>query len=189
MTNIKKIWQGWLAFSFVLIHFTFIILYAFPQQFVSERTKSVAAVYVDPLFVQKWSMFAPCPVLDMKVKLKIHHEKGESDWFYPGEEYRKKHSFWRGSWHGDYVITEINMLHWVYADLAEFEQDPENISYTDKKKFQTSKGGLMLQRFIKGISLSFFDALPIEAYAICEFNNVKTDELIELELPVYKYPQ
>ncbi|MBK6527358.1 MAG: hypothetical protein IPG07_18465, partial [Crocinitomicaceae bacterium] len=80
MTKSNKILLGWLAFIFVVVHSTAIFIYAFPEQYISPGLKNTASVYVHPVFEQTWSLFAPAPLNDTKLRVKYYFEDDSTDW-------------------------------------------------------------------------------------------------------------
>ena len=73
--NKKKIKYGWLAFLFVIIHFVFILISIFPKSFTTPNLHFISNQYVQPFFVQRWAMFAPCPTFENRIKLKFYFQK------------------------------------------------------------------------------------------------------------------
>lgn len=116
-TSKYKIWGGWLAFTFVLLHFGFIIVYALPDQFSNPKLKTFTTPYVEPVFSQTWGMFAPCPTINSSVELKYYFKDDSTDWIDPNAGARAGHAMWRGSHHGELMLAESNLMYWIELDL------------------------------------------------------------------------
>lgn len=180
----KKNTWGWIAFGFVVFHVVCISIYAAPEKYISPKNKQWVSYYSFPFFEQRWSMFAPCPVIDGKIKVKLYSDTDSTDWFYPGDDFRSKHKIFRGSWHSDLVIFETNLLWWVHYN---FEEAGGNLSNPNVEALDEAMkegiGALMMRRFVGGLGRQVFGELPAKANVICEFNNVLENREYQ-----YKYP-
>ena len=188
MSKRNKRIAGWIAFLFVCFHVSALFIFASPQNFGLNKGKKVVAPYVVPLFEQTWSMFAPCPLVTGKLKVKIEYQDKTIDWFYPVNNSRKWHSYLRASHHGDLVILEANLISWLLVDMNEF-----NLSLNDTipayltEEFKHAHCYFLIRRYIYGLSKKMEDHEPVRAYVKAEMRNVKTNESGTLELPVYQW--
>src|SRR5699024_4330508 len=80
----KKILEVWfyILLTFVVLHSTITIVYNFPITPFAEKFNKVIHTYMDPLFTQTWTLFAPNPVsTNMKVEVKLSHGNNqETGW-------------------------------------------------------------------------------------------------------------
>lgn len=177
MKQKNKTIAAWIAFLFVVLHLTFISLYAAPPAYVSAPVKAVVTPYVSPLFEQSWSMFAPCPVVSGHLKVKITYATKEMDWFYPTKEPREWHSYLRGSHHSELVLLEANMIYWVNCDVQDLQLNlSEPIPDYLIDSFKHGYSYWMMNRYLYGLALKISDEKPLKAEVIAELNNVKTGE-------------
>ncbi|MBD3637107.1 MAG: hypothetical protein HUJ25_07140 [Crocinitomicaceae bacterium] len=188
MSEKNKIIAGWVAFLFVVFHLSAIFIFAAPYQFGWQPAKRFVNPYVTPLFQQDWSMFAPCPYVEGKLRVKIIYEDETTDWFYPNDNAKKWHRYLRFSHHGDLVILETNLMHFVYMDMVELgieigEPIPEHLIsiYKDTRSWN------LIRKYVYGVSKNRSEREPIQIKVIAELHNVITDKSGELELPTFKW--
>ncbi|EIM08415.1 hypothetical protein A1A1_00823 [Planococcus antarcticus DSM 14505] len=79
--NLLKIWF-YLLLSFVIFHSSVTIMYNFPSTPLKERFESEINSYIEPLFTQTWTLFAPNPVsTNVGVEVKMtHNNNTETQW-------------------------------------------------------------------------------------------------------------
>ena len=188
MKEKNKIIVGWLAFLFVVFHLSALFIFASPPQFGLQKGKKAVSPYVVPLFEQTWTMFAPCPVVTGKMKMKITYDSGDTEWFYPAENSRHWHQYLRGSHHGDLVILESNLLHWLKVDLEDFNlaYEGECPAYLEEA-FKHGHSYFLISRYAYGWALKTKDEVPVSAEVIAELENVKTGETGDFRLPIYTW--
>ncbi len=189
MNEKNKIRIGFAAFFFVILHTLLICIYAAPEGVVPVRLKTISSAYVYPIFDQRWSMFAPCPLFDHGIELKYVFEDGDSTkWIKPNESASKYHRYLRGSHHGELILAEYNLLFWVTKDI-----DSLGLAYDqkvpDEKRTQFFGGYsyLMAKRYAYGNAHYLYGKEPVYALMKCHFFNVKTEEGGYLILPEFKW--
>ena len=189
MTPKKKIRYGWIGFGFVFLHCAAIITYAMPNGILPVKMVEASSYYVDPIFPQKWSMFAPCPLLSHHVEVKYTYENGDTtDWISPSADAIDKHMWIRGSHHGDLAVAEYNTLYWVNARIVELDLQDETTVPKDKvSDFKCGLGYFLARNYAYGNSVYLFDKEPISAYMKCDFLNVKTGKARSLILPEFTW--
>jgi hypothetical protein len=179
---------GFLGFVFVVFHSTFLIIFAAPSNLMPKAAQEFVTPYVSPVFDQKWAMFAPCPLIESSMKMKIYYEDDSLDWFYPAKDAFKWHSYFRVTHHGELVLTESNMLHWVYADAVDFElKYGEPFPNELRESFFKGYSYNIVKRYVRGLSLKIKGEIPTSAEVICEFYNVKEETGGDIYLPEFKF--
>lgn len=190
MTELKqKIWIGWLAFLFIVIHFVFILAYALPPEFSNSSLKSFATPYVEPVFTQHWSMFAPCPITNASVEIKFYFDGNDStDWVSPTEDARNIHGWLKGTHHGELVLAESNLMYWLGLDLDRMGieiGDPFPLYRTSE--FQQGYSYFKIKDYIEGNALYLYDKEVVHAKIRCDLEDVVTGERGVLELPEFYF--
>lgn len=188
MTKSNKILLGWLAFVFVTGHSLAICIYAFPEGYISPRIKNLASIYVHPVFEQTWSLFAPCPIHDTKLRVKYYFEDDSTDWIEPMASAYENHAIYRFSHHGELAVGESNLLFFIASDLAwkgislyePFPVDSSTVFTYTTSYWQTKS-------FIHASADYLFDKTPVRALAECTFRNVKTGESGTMVLPEFSW--
>ncbi|MCB9223121.1 MAG: hypothetical protein H6582_03005 [Crocinitomicaceae bacterium] len=105
---------GWFGLFFVVFHTAMIVFYAAPEGYLPKKLVHLSSLYSEPIFEQKWSMFAPCPIWGHHIEIKYEFEDGDTtDWISPTEDAVSKHMIYRGTYHGDLAVAEYNTLHWL----------------------------------------------------------------------------
>jgi len=184
----NKILLGWLAFIFVAGHCLAIFIYAFPENLIPVSFKRVSSHYVSPVFEQTWSLFAPAPIHDDKLRVKYYFGKDSIDWFEPMAEIHQQHALYRCSYHGDLALGESNLLYYtgndlVWMGLSMYEPIPEDSAAA----FRNTSSYWMMQHFLYGMSDYLFEKYPDSAWAECTFTNVKTGESGQVVLPFFQW--
>ncbi len=171
--NKKKIKYGWLAFLFVIIHFVFILISIFPKSFTTPNLHFISNQYVQPFFVQRWAMFAPCPTFENRIKLKFYFQNDSSNWIDPSEELLNIHQKFRLTHHGNLAVGQYNMLFWLKCDL-----DTLPIPINQTVDFQTypvlkkKRGPYLLKNYVNGLAKTKFNKKPISTSIQIDYNHV-----------------
>jgi hypothetical protein len=175
----------------VILHLLLICIYAAPDGIFPKSLKSASAAYVYPIFDQKWSMFAPCPLLDHEVSLQYVFEDGsETEWLSPTEDAEKMHRFLRGSHHGELMLAEYNLLYWVNLDIENLNLEYNQAVPEDRvEEFRGGYSYRMAKNYAYGNAIYLFDKEPVRAQMKCSFKNVKTFEEGYLILPYFKWSE
>lgn len=188
MNSKNKIRLGWLAFVFVVFHCSFLFIYAAPEKLMPKAAKNFVAPYVSPVFAQEWSMFAPCPLIESSLKMKIYYKDDSLDWFSPAAEALAIHSYARVTHHGELALIESNILHWIYRDVVEFGlKYDEPIPETVRGIFHEGYSYNIVKRYIYANSMKINGVRPVSAHVVCDFYNVKDRVGGEIALPVFKW--
>jgi len=186
--KINKIYLGWLAFAFVVTHFTMIFIYAFPTEYIPERLKNVASVYVYPVFEQSWSLFAPCPIIDSHLRVKYYFDSDSTGWINPIAHAEAVHSKLRFTHHGELVLGESNLLFWVAGDLNGMGIPlHEPFPVDSSGSFKNTSSYWMMSRYLYGNADYLFGRRPEAAYAECTFQNVVTGDSGVMVLPEFNW--
>ena len=174
---------------FVVFHSISLFVYAAPTSIAPQGIKKVLTPYVYPLFDQSWSLFAPCPTINGKLKINIQYENGETGWFYPNEEAVEMHRIFRGTHHGEIALLELNLIYWVMIDKVDFNlKYDEIISYPTSNLLKDGHAYILLRRFAYGVAKN--EGLnPISADIICEINEVDTGMSGEIRYPSFNWKQ
>ena len=178
MENKKKIRLGWLAFLFVIFHFTTILITTLPEKLTPKIAQTVSNYYVTPLFNQKWSMFAPCPLMGHQLKLKFYFKNEVTDTIIPSDDYFKYHSWLRFTHHGDLATGEYNMMYWVKIDLNELNINPNStILESQRQAFYKTRGYFHLKNYLNGYAFTYFDKHPLKTDVFLNYYDVKSHQL------------
>lgn len=184
MSQKNKAFVGWLAFLFVCIHISALFIFASPHQFGLNRGKRLVNAYVSPLFSQSWSMFAPCPIVKGKIHVKIQYDDETIDWFDPRENDRKWHGYLRGSHHGDLILLEANVLHYIWTDLDEFNLKlNEPVPDYMVEPFRETGGYVHARRYAYGVARNRSKKQPEKMWVRVEIEHLETGESGIVELP------
>ena len=115
-----------MALLFVIFHTVAIVIYAMPYAVIPHESKGIVTSYVNPVFDQKWNMFAPCPKINSHFRVKYYTSSGDSTrWYAPAQEVLAIHQNTRVTHFGELVLAESNLGYWLNADmmaLALFEK-------------------------------------------------------------------
>ncbi len=172
----KKIQHGWIAFTFILFHFTLIVISILSDDQTVNPVSRFSKEYVNPFFYQKWSMFAPCPLLENRFEFKLYFENDSTDWIDPSINTLEKHSKYRASYHGNIAVGEYNLLFWVKMDLDQLNipaNQPLDISHFPD--FKKTRARFLLKNYLKGYSHSQFNEKLVRADVNIRYYNVKYD--------------
>jgi hypothetical protein len=154
---------------------------------IPGEVKQVVAPYVYPIFEQHWSMFAPCPSADGKIKLNIKFEGGETGWFYPNKSAQDYHRKLRATHHGEIAILELNLIYWAMADKMEFNlQYDEVIPYPLSVHLKDGYSYILFKRFIYGVARNL-ELTPVSANLVCEIEEVDSGVKGDLIFPEFKW--
>lgn len=184
MTARNKIIAGWLAFLFVVFHCSFIFIYAFPSNRISPSLKKLVTPYVEPMFEQQWSMFAPCPVLNGGISMKFISKSDTTDWLRPAEQAVFWHRWLRITHHAEIALLESNLIYWISADITDLNLSLNEPIPEDKVRF--FKDGYsynLLARYALGISRNEKIDDVQSCLMKCDLENVETGEMGELLIP------
>lgn len=187
MTQKNKIIAAWIAFCFVVIHVSFILIYAAPPQLVPDKAKSFVSPYVNPLFHQTWAMFAPCPVVEGRLKVQLNSTTDKSEWFYPTASDRTIHNWVRVSHHAELVLLESNLIYWVNYDMQLNElKIGDQLHPNQISPFKGGHSYRMINRYVHRLA-SQLEGEPVSANVVVELSNVKTGEEGELNYPEFNW--
>jgi hypothetical protein len=180
----NKIWVGWLAFLFIVVHFTFIVIYAFPATISNPKLKAFARPYVEPIFTQTWGMFAPCPTVNSTIEIKFYFEDDSTGWVNPVADAANKHSYLRGSHHGEIVLAASNLYYWLSLDLAALDVSIGDDFPTDRMaEFYDGFSYYKIRNFIRGNGWYLYDSEVESAIIRCYLEDVVSGEEGVIELP------
>jgi hypothetical protein len=183
-----KIWIGWLAFLFIIVHFSFIIIYALPAKMVNPKLQAIATPYVEPIFTQTWGMFAPCPTVNSSIAITFYLRGGGFILGDPIANAAEKHSYLRCSHHGELVLSGANLYYWLSVDLdmmgVAFGDDfPEN----RMDEFYKGRSYYKIKNFIRGNALSLYGAELDSAIIRFTLEDVVVGEETVMVLPKYYF--
>jgi len=178
MENKKKIWLGWLAFSFVIFHFATILITTFPEKFTSPTAQKLSNYYVTPLFSQTWNMFTPCPLTQNTLKFKLYFDSETTQLIVPSTNYSKYHSKYRFTHHGDLAVGESNLLFWIQLDLDKLNIKPNRkLLQYQKDAFYKTRGYFLLKNYLSGYANKIRRKKPISADVFLNYYNVVDKKL------------
>lgn len=171
----KKNWIGYIALFFIIFHFSTILITTFPKTYSPKIFYTLANHYVTPLFNQKWSMFAPCPLTAHQLQFKLYFKDTVTKTITPSNTYLKFHSKLRFTHHGDLATGEYNLMYWIKLDLDELNIEPNKTILESKKQaFYKTRGYYLLKNYLSGYALNYYKIYPIKADVILNYTNVKT---------------
>jgi len=178
----NKIQLGWLAFTFVILHFFFIFCFALPDGHVPASLKKVSTAYVHPFFEQRWSLFVPCPIMDHKLEVNYFFEDDSTNWISPTSEARRLHANLRFLHYGDLALAESNLLYWVETDL----KISDSLGLSNRlHQFEKTWSYKMVKNYVFGNARYLLDKTPVSAKVVCVFTNVKTLVVYRIPLPLF----
>ena len=185
--NKKQNYQGWLAFIIIFCHFLLVILSIIPSNLTSEKISDFSNSYSDPIFDQKWAMFAPCPLLENHLKIKYHFEDGSTDWIDPIDKILPIHQKYRFTYHGNIAVGYYNMLYWFKIDLDRLEVIAnKKLDFLNLKELRNSLGNRLLSNYIKGYANTEFDKKPKRTDLDISYRNIVTNDTTHYYLLNYK---
>lgn len=184
----QKIGMGWLAFGFVLVHFSFIVIYALPARISNPQLKSFATPYVEPIFTQTWGMFAPCPVVNSALEIKFYFENDSTDWVNPLADASEKHSYLRGSYHGELVLAASNLYYWLSIDLASLDISiGDHFPEERMSEFYSGFSYYKIRNYISGNAWYLYDCEVDSALIRFYLEDVVTGNDGVIELPKFNF--
>jgi hypothetical protein len=189
LTEKNKIRFGIAAFIFVILHFLLIFLYAAPDSAVPAKVKSITTHYVYPVFDQRWSLFAPCPVYNHQIELKYEFANGDTtNWIRLTDSAWDYHRWFRGSHHGELILAEYNLGFWIGTDMRALDLNlDEKIPDEKRQDFFDGYSYFKSKRYAYGTAHYLYERRPIAAEMKCRFVNVKTTETGSLVLPKFNW--
>lgn len=185
LENKKKIWIGRLAIFFVFFHFLFILINTLPDNFTSSQTKAITNKYVSPIFSQKWSMFAPCPLWEDHIKFQFIKDNHQTEWFEPSTSYKTTHDYFKFLHYGDLLLGESNMLYWIRTDLHQIGvTEQREISIKEEEAFKKTTGYSLLKKYLKAHLIKRGLDDSYHANIILTFKNVKLNETFVYKMEI-----
>jgi hypothetical protein len=185
--NRKENAYGWLAFSILIIHFGLIIFSIVPA---SAYTKSISAIsksYTEPLFNQRWSMFAPCPTFENRIKIRYFFPEDSTHWIDPIERILPIHQKYRFTHHGNIAVGYYNMLFWLKIDLERLSIDKEiQHNFSDVSDLRNSLGNRLLHNYVFGFANDEFHQKPEHAEIMVLYRNVTNNQVEKYLFSNYK---
>jgi len=188
--NLKgKIVWGKLAALFIGIHFTFVIIYALPDAFSSPQLKTYASAYVEPVFTQKWAMFAPCPTLNGYTEVRYVFEEGDtSGWIRPTDQAKKIHDWTKGLHYGELVLAESNLIYWLSLDLDYLNlKDESKVPAEKMNAFFQGYSYFKIKDYTFGNANYIFNKVPTSAEIRFYLEDVVTRREHCVTLPIYQF--
>ncbi|MDA7803912.1 hypothetical protein N8987_04985 [Crocinitomix sp.] len=180
--------MGWLALIFVVIHFGLIINFALPKEYNSQPIKSASSFYIEPIFTQSWSMFAPCPTIEGEVEAKFYFEDDSTTWVKTGENAKKMHALFRASHHGELMVGESNLVFWLTVDLYEMQLTILDAFPHDRaSEFHKGKSFYKIKSYLLGNAQYLYGKQPTAARIRFVLEDVTTRESNIMELPIYTF--
>ncbi len=185
----SKIGWGRVALFFIVLHFCLIFVYALPDSFSYQPLKTYVKPYVEPVFTQQWSMFAPCPVIDAHVEVRYWFENGDSiGWISPTENARLMHSWLKGSHHGELVLAESNLMYWLSLDLDYLNYKVNSDFPGDQlENFYKGYSYFKIKDYLFGNAMYLFEKAPKSGQLRCYLKDVVTGTEDRITLPKYVY--
>lgn len=189
MPSKEKIVWGKVALLFVAVHFTFIFFYALPDSMANKRLKSMTTAYVEPIFSQKWAMFAPCPIINGHVEVCYVFENNDSTgWISPTEQARFIHNWTKGLHFGELVLAESNLVYWLTLDLDYFKiNDQDRIPADQLATFYEGYSYYKIKDYLFGNAIYLYDQVPKTAEIRFRLKDVTTNHERLVLLPIYSY--
>lgn len=167
---------GWLAFAFVIFHFFLIVTDILSPHENRNTIQSFAQSYTTPFFYQKWSMFAPCPIVENRFKFRFHYNDSITSWTDPSIETLKQHGRYRFTHHGNIAVGEYNLLFWVKQDLEQADIPSDSVFFfNDFPSLKTTQGMFLLKNYLKGYAHQHYGKQPLQTDIVIKYHNVKTD--------------
>jgi hypothetical protein len=184
----NKIWIGWVAFLFIIIHFSFIIVYALPPQVSGPQLKMIATPYVEPIFTQTWGMFAPCPTVNATISIQFYLVNGKVVLENPVAEAVETHQYLRGSHHGELVLSASNLYYWLSLDLDQMGVETgEEFPIEKSSEFYDGYSYYKIKNFIRGNALSLYETAVDSAIIRFSVEDVATGDEGVIELPKFYF--
>lgn len=174
---------------FVVIHFAIIIAYAWPESMSYQPLHRYAASYVEPIFTQRWSMFAPCPTMNTVVEVNYKFSNTDSSgWIRPSENAVNRHDKLPLLHYGELVIAEANLDYWLGLDLRDMGlkvPDPFPMSKADQ--FLRGYSYYKIKNYVDGWGRRLYDEPFIAAEVRFYRKDVVTGDQGLITLPIYYF--
>ncbi|MFK8044184.1 MAG: DUF5819 family protein [Crocinitomicaceae bacterium] len=178
---------GWIAFSVLLIHFSLVIFSIVPESETTSKINHLAESYVDPVFKQKWAMFAPCPILENRLKIKYYFGNDSTHWIDPIENALSNHQRYRFTHHGNIAVGYYNMLYWFKIELDKLKTKPAKwLIFSEQTKLRNSLGNRLLNNYVKGYANENFDENPTKTSLDISYRNLETGDTAHYYFIDYK---
>jgi len=178
---------GWVAFFILIFHFSFIIISILSGSSPTTKIGNLSNSYVNPFFKQKWAMFAPCPVLENRMKVKYFFEDDSTDWIDPIEHPLKRHQTLRFTHHGNIAVGFYNMLYWFKIELDNQEtKTNEFLDFSDLKSLRNSLGNKLLNKYINGYCLETFNRKPTSSNIDISYRDIVSEQTDHYYFKNYK---
>ena len=176
--NKKENRLGWIAFFVLTIHFGLILFSIFPQTSATAKISSISEQYASPLFKQKWSMFAPCPIFENRFKVKLYFNNDTTDWLDPIDHILTKHQQYRFTYHGNIAVGYYNMLFWFKTELDQLQIPSEELLiFSDLPSLRNSLGNRLLNNYVNGYISENFDESPLKVDLDISYKNVISEKV------------
>ena len=176
--------MGWLAFLFVIVHFSLICVYALPSAFSNPKLKAIATPYVTPIFTQTWGMFAPCPTVNSTIEIKFFFENDSTGWVNPIAEAERQHAFYRATYHGELVLSAANLYYWFSLDMDEMGMTiGDEFPAGRMDEFYGGNSYFKIRNFIRGNGWYLYNSEVVSALIQFKLEDVITGEKGILTLP------
>ncbi len=159
-----------------------------PDSVVNSDLKKIATPYVEPIFTQKWSMFAPCPTINAHVQMKFYFQDDSTEWISPTSDAQKVHGWIKASHHAGLVLGESNLAYWLSLDLDQLGIGIGDSFPEDRiEDYQKGYSYFKVKNYLSGNANYFFDKDVVSAKIRFELEDVVSTKKGMLELPVFVY--
>ncbi|MDX1350600.1 MAG: hypothetical protein R3279_10150 [Putridiphycobacter sp.] len=171
--NRKEKTYGWLAFLVLVIHFGLILFSILPATKITKPIHAIAKQYAEPIFKQRWAMFAPCPTLENRIKVKFYFENDTTDWIDPIDDILPIHQTLRFSYHGNIAVGYYNMLYWLKLDIDKLSITKNELqNFSDLNDLRNTMGNRLLHKYVFGYANETFQKKPHSADLIISYRSV-----------------
>ncbi|MFK8037646.1 MAG: DUF5819 family protein [Crocinitomicaceae bacterium] len=178
---------GWLAFIVLTCHFILVLFSIIPETITSKQIHNLSKHYTDPVFKQKWAMFAPCPTLENRLKVKYYFENDSTDWIDPISNILTTHQTYRLTYHGNIAVGYYNMLYWLKRDLDHLNIETDRIiTFTRLSKLRNSLGNRLLHNYVYGYANENFNQMPSNIKLNISYRNIISKTTINYLFTEYK---
>lgn len=171
---------------FLVFHTVAIFIYAFPKEHMPTGLRNFVKPYVHPLFSQRWAMFAPCPLIDGEITLKLTDNNGQEWVVEPFKKIIANHRLWRVTHHGDLSIQGANLIHWVSTDVIDWSTEDLRLKDLAYMKLNETLSYNLLRRMAYGWAYQNKFSLR-KAEVECLLKNVKNDMQQKIVYPEMKW--
>lgn len=179
--------MGLAAFFFVVIHFSFVIVYAWPEPLKPKVLHHFTKAYVEPVFTQRWSMFAPCPTINSRVEINYFFSASDSTgWIRPTSEAIEVHDYFPALHYGELVLAESNLDYWLGLDIDYMDLSVNDPFPVDQKEaFYKGYSYYKIRNFAEGWAHYLYERRVIAAKVRFIREDVTTGEVEVFVLPQY----